>query len=41
MNSRTLATTKQTKFTAYDAPTLAVGLLTDLQCAELLREKHF
>jgi hypothetical protein len=32
--------TKQTKFAAYEAPALALDLLTDLQCADLIREQH-
>jgi hypothetical protein len=30
----------QTKFTVYEAPTLAVDLLTDLHYATLIREHH-
>jgi hypothetical protein len=32
--------TTQTKFTVYEAPDLAVDLLTDLQYAALIREHH-
>jgi hypothetical protein len=32
--------TKQTKFAAYETPSLSVDLLIDLQYADLIREQH-